>query len=591
MDRGQLIETMQEILGPEGVIHKREELRTYECDGLMNYRVIPDLVVLPESAEQVQQIVKTCYDEGIPFVARGSGTGLSGGALPVESGVLIVLTRMRRILEVDIPNGRVVVEPGVINVWVSQEVAGEGYYYAPDPASQIVSSIGGNLAENSGGVHCLKYGFTTNHVMGAEVVLPDGSVVHIGGGKSPDAPGYELLGAFVGSEGTLGIATKITLRILRQPEAVRTLLAAFKDTEEAGGAVSGIIGGGILPAAIEMMDALTIQAVEKQVSPGFPEAGAILIVELDGPEAEVANQFEQVKKVCEENNASELRVAEDDEERALFWKGRKAAFGAMGSISNDYYVQDGVVPRTELGATLKKISELSEEYGLRVANVFHAGDGNLHPARPLRQRHPRRGGESRGTGRGDRLRLPGARWVAHGRARHRARQDEVHAPDVHRGRHGRDAAPQVRLRPAQDLQPRQDIPDAPPLRRTPRPLPHAPGPEGRPRGELLMQTQNLPTEELQNIVGAQNVREATADDAIEGVEPSLVVEPGTIEEIERGHEAREPRGARRLDRAAAVRRWALGILLDEWTSSSAPCAWTESSSTFREIRSYAPRPA
>jgi glycolate oxidase len=379
MDREQLIATMQEILGPEGVIHKHEELRTYECDGLMNYRVIPDLVVLPESAGQVQQVVKACYDEGVPFVARGSGTGLSGGALPVKSGVLIVLTRLRRILEVDIPNGRVVVEPGVINVWVSQEVAGEGYYYAPDPASQVVSSIGGNLAENSGGVHCLKYGFTTNHVMGAEVVLADGSVVHIGGGKSPDAPGYELLGAFVGSEGTLGIATKITLRILRQPEAVRTLLAAFEDTEEAGGAVSGIIGGGILPAAIEMMDSLTIEAVEKQVSPGFPMAGAILIVELDGPEAEVANQFDQVIQVCEDNNASEIRVAEDDEERALFWKGRKAAFGAMGSISNDYYVQDGVVPRTELGATLKKITELSEEYGLRVANVFHAGDGNLHP--------------------------------------------------------------------------------------------------------------------------------------------------------------------------------------------------------------------
>src|ERR671920_743109 len=355
MDRGQLIETMQEILGPEGVIHEREELRTYECDGLMNYRVIPDLVVLPESAEQVQQIVKTCYDEGIPFVARGSGTGLSGGALPVESGVLIVLTRLRRILEVDIPNGRVVVEPGVINIWVSQEVADEGYYYAPDPASQVVSSIGGNLAENSGGVHCLKYGFTTNHVMGAEVVLADGSVVHIGGGKAPDAPGYELLGAFVGSEGTLGIATRITLRVVRKPEAVRTLLAAFKDTEEAGGAVSGIIGGGIVPAAIEMMDSLCIEAVETAVHPGFPQAGAILIVELDGP------------------------AAEDDDERALFWKGRKAAFAAMGRIANDYYVQDSVVPRTELGAVLKRISELGEEYGLRVANVFHAGDGNLHP--------------------------------------------------------------------------------------------------------------------------------------------------------------------------------------------------------------------
>src|ERR687884_899689 len=273
MDRGQLIETMQEILGPEGVIHNREELRTYECDGLMNYRVIPDLVVLPESAEQVQQIVKTCYDEGIPFVARGSGTGLSGGALPVESGILIVLSRMRRILEVDIPNGRVVVEPGVINMWVTNEVADDGYYYAPDPASQLISSIGGNLAENSGGVHCLKYGFTTNHVMGAEVVLPDASVVQIGGGKAPDAPGYDLLGAFVGSEGTLGIATKITLRLVGTPESGRALLAAFEDTEQAGGAVSGIIGAGIVPAAVEMMDALCIEAVENPGHSGVSGGG------------------------------------------------------------------------------------------------------------------------------------------------------------------------------------------------------------------------------------------------------------------------------------------------------------------------------
>src|ERR671926_377026 len=282
MERARLIEAMKAILGPEGVISAHEELRSYECDGLMNYRVIPDLVVLPEAAEQVQRIVKVCHDEGIPFVARGSGTGLSGGALPVEAGILIVLSRMRRILEVDIPNQRVVVEPGVVNMWVSQEVADEGYYYAPDPASQIVSSIGGNLAENSGGVHCLKYGFTTNHVMGAEVVLPDGSMVNIGGGKAPDAPGYELLGAFVGSEGTLGIATKITLRILRQPEDVRTLLAAFEDTEQAGDAVSGIIGNGIVPAAIEMMDSLCIEAVETAVHPGFPEAGGGLLSVTDG---------------------------------------------------------------------------------------------------------------------------------------------------------------------------------------------------------------------------------------------------------------------------------------------------------------------
>ena len=370
---------MEEILGPQGVISEHEQLRTYECDGLMNYRVIPSLVVLPESGEQVQKILKVLYDEGIPWVARGSGTGLSGGALPVAEGVLIVLSRLRSILEVDLENQRVVVEPGVVNLWVSQEVADDGYYYAPDPASQLVSSIGGNLAENSGGVHCLKYGFTTNHVMGAEVVLADGSVVNLGGGKAPDAPGPDLLGAFVGSEGTLGIATKITLRILTKPQSVRTLLAAFEDTEDAGGAVSGIIGEGIVPAAIEMMDSLCIEAVEKAVHPGFPEAGAVLIVELDGPEAEVESQFERTMKICEENSATEIRAAEDDEERALFWKGRKAAFAAMGRISNDYYVQDGVVPRTELSATLGEISELSSQYGMRVANVFHAGDGNLHP--------------------------------------------------------------------------------------------------------------------------------------------------------------------------------------------------------------------
>ncbi len=380
MERSRLIQDMQDILGEEGVIHEHEQLRTYECDGLMEYRVVPDLVVIPESAEQVQRVVQLCYDEGIPFVARGSGTGLSGGALPVKAGVLIVMSRMKKILEVDIPNRRVVVEPGVINIWVSQEVADEGYYYAPDPASQIVSSIGGNLAENSGGVHCLKYGFTTNHVMDVEVVLPDGSVAHLGGGKAPDAPGYDMLGAFVGSEGTLGIATKITLNIARTPESVKTLLAGFEDTEAAGKAVSAVIEEGIIPAAVEMMDRLTMDAVEAAIAPGLPkDAGATLVIELDGPEAEVDNQFDRVIKICEENSAVELRVAEDDEERALFWKARKAAFAAMGRISNDYYVQDSVVPRTELGSVLKRITELGEQYGLRVANVFHAGDGNLHP--------------------------------------------------------------------------------------------------------------------------------------------------------------------------------------------------------------------
>ncbi len=379
MARADLIQQMLAALGPDGVIAEREQLRTYECDGLTSYRVIPSLVVLPETADEVQAAVRICHRAGVPFVARGSGTGLSGGALPVEEGVLIVLSRMRRILEVDLPNQRVVVEPGVINLWVTEEVASAGYYYAPDPSSQLVCSIGGNVAENSGGAHCLKYGFTTNHVTGLEVVLPDGELVQLGG-KALDTPGYDLVGAFVGSEGTLGIATKITLRIIRKPETVRTLLAAFGSMEEAGGAVSGIIAAGIVPAAVEMMDALSRQAAEAAVHAGYPpDAGGLLIVELDGPATEVEQQFVAVERICRDQGCTELRVAGDDAERMLMWKGRKAAFAAMGRISPDYYVQDGVIPRTALPAVLSEMARLSQEHGLRVANVFHAGDGNLHP--------------------------------------------------------------------------------------------------------------------------------------------------------------------------------------------------------------------
>jgi glycolate oxidase len=366
-------------LGRDAVVLEREQLRTYECDGLTSYRVIPGLVVFPESAEDVQAAVRICYEEQVPFVARGSGTGLSGGALPVESGVLIVLSRMRRILEVDMANARVVVEPGVINLWVTEAVAPFDYYYAPDPSSQVICSIGGNVAENSGGAHCLKYGFTTTHVAGLEVVLPNGEIAHLGG-KAPDTPGYDLMGAFVGSEGTLGIATKITLRVIRKPETVETLLAAFNSPDEAGGAVSGIIASGILPAAIEMMDPLSIEAAESAVHPNYPRgAGALLIVELDGPSADVAHGMEEVRRICAENRAFEIRVARDAEERALIWKGRKASFAAMGRMSPDYYIQDGVIPRTALPQVLRRIGELAAEAGFRVANVFHAGDGNLHP--------------------------------------------------------------------------------------------------------------------------------------------------------------------------------------------------------------------
>jgi glycolate dehydrogenase FAD-linked subunit len=379
MDRQALIKRLESIVGPQGVISERNQLRTYECDGLANFRVVPSVVVLPDTAEQAQGTVRACYEAGVPFVARGSGTGLSGGALPVSDGVLIVLSRMRRIVEVDLDNRWAVVEPGVLNLQVTKEVAGDGFYYAPDPSSQQICSIGGNVAENSGGAHCLKYGFTTNHVTAAEVVLPDGELVHLGG-AAPDPVGYDLLGTFVGSEGTLGITTKVTVRLLRKPEAVRTLMAAFHGTDQAGDAVSSIIGAGIVPAAIEMMDALAMEAAEAAVHVHYPEgAGAVLIVELDGPQAEVQHQFDQVERLCREAGSTTIQIAADDDQRALFWKGRKSAFAAVGRISPDYYVQDGVIPRTALPEVLRRINQLADERGLRVANVFHAGDGNLHP--------------------------------------------------------------------------------------------------------------------------------------------------------------------------------------------------------------------
>ncbi|MQA28159.1 MAG: FAD-binding protein, partial [Micromonosporaceae bacterium] len=316
---------------------------------------------------------------GTPFVARGSGTGLSGGALPHADGVLIVTSQMRRIVEIAVDDERAVVEPGVINLQVTKAAAPHGYYYAPDPSSQQVCSIGGNVAENSGGAHCLKYGFTAHHVTGLTVAAPDGDLVELGG-RAPDAPGYDLVGAFVGSEGTLGVATEVTVRLCRAPESVRTLLAGFRTADEAGAATSAIIAAGVVPAAIEMMDALSIEAAEKTVHCGYPAgAGAVLIVELDGPAGEVDAQFAQAERLCRDSGAFEIRVAADDAERALIWKGRKSAFAAVGRISPDYIVQDGVIPRTALPDVLRRIDALSSQAGVRVANVFHAGDGNLHP--------------------------------------------------------------------------------------------------------------------------------------------------------------------------------------------------------------------
>ena len=369
---------LERIVGPDGFVRDAAELATYESDGLAKLRSRPGAAVLPGSAEEVQAVVRLCHAAGVPFVARGSGTGLSGGALPHAEGVLIVMTRLNRILDIDIPNRRITVEPGVMNLDVTKAVAGNGCYYAPDPSSQVICSIGGNVAENSGGAHCLKYGFTVHHVLGVEAVLPDGEMVRLGG-PALDNPGFDLLGVLVGSEGTLAVVTKVTLRLLRKPAAVKTLLAAFDSTEAAGNAVSGIIGAGIIPAAVEMMDRLTIEAAEAAVHPNFPDAEAVLIVELDGAEADVTALFSLVEQVCTDAGAREIQVAQTDAQRARFWMGRKAAFAAMGRVSPSYYVQDGVIPRTRLPEVLARIRSLAEESGLKIGNVFHAGDGNLHP--------------------------------------------------------------------------------------------------------------------------------------------------------------------------------------------------------------------
>ncbi len=371
----ELVARLKGICGSEHVLTHPDALATYRSDGLAHYRQTPLAAVLPGTAEEVQRVVRTCFEAEVPWVARGSGTGLSGGALPVADGVLIVLARLRRIISIELDDARVVVEPGVTNLAISTAVA-PTHFYPPDPSSQIVCSIGGNIAENSGGAHCFKYGFTTNYVTGLEVVLTDGSVVEL----DRDIPGYDLLGAFVGSEGTLGVATRIALRVVPRPESVRTLVAFFADTAEAGEAVSAIVAAGIVPGAIEMMDRLSIRAAEEATGAGYRlDAGAALLVELDGPEDECEARFADVMGLCEQAAAMHVRVARSEAERELLWKARKAAFAAMGRVAPAYYVQDGVIPRTRLSEVLRRIDELADEYGLQVANVFHAGDGNLHP--------------------------------------------------------------------------------------------------------------------------------------------------------------------------------------------------------------------
>src|SRR5216683_3205238 len=370
---------LEGLLGKGAVLSEPEELLVYESDGLVLFRALADFIVFPTSTEQVSLVVKLANREGLPFVARGAGTGLSGGCLPAEGGLVISLMRMNRVLEVDYDNHIAVVEPGVVNLHLSWAVGPKGFYYAPDPSSQQACTVGGNIANNSGGPHTLKYGVTVNHVLGLEVVLPDGEIMWLGG-RTREAQGYDMPGLFVGSEGTFGIATKIAVRILRRPQAVKTVLAVFDGVEAASESVSAVIGRGLVPAAMEMIDQLTIQAVEDAFGCGYPrDAAAALLIELDGLREGMETQAERVMAACRENGAREVRAARYEAERQLLWKGRKSAFGAYGRISPAYMVMDGVIPRTRLPEVLRRVNEIVGAHGLRVGNVFHAGDGNLHP--------------------------------------------------------------------------------------------------------------------------------------------------------------------------------------------------------------------
>jgi glycolate oxidase len=377
--RREIVKALKAIVPGEGVIDSEREMRPYQSDGLTAYRQMPMVVVLPDTVDRVARVLRYCHANGIKVVPRGAGTSLSGGALPLGDGVLLGMGKFNRIREIDFANRVAVVEPGVTNLAVTQAVEHEGFYYAPDPSSQIACTIGGNVAENSGGVHCLKYGMTTNNVLGCELVLINGEIVRLGG-KHLDAAGYDLLGIVNGSEGLLGVVTEITVRILRKPEAARALLIGFPASEAAAVCVGRIIGAGIIPGGIEMMDRLAIHSVEEFVHAGYPlDVEAILIVELDGPRAEVDHLVEQVAEIARQCGATTLRASANERERLLFWAGRKAAFPAMGRISPDYLCMDGTIPRAQLPHVLLRMSEMSQTYGLRVANVFHAGDGNLHP--------------------------------------------------------------------------------------------------------------------------------------------------------------------------------------------------------------------
>jgi glycolate oxidase len=377
--REAIVAAMRAIVPGEGVIAGEREMRPFETDGLTAYRQLPLVVVLPSTTQQVSDVLRYCHENNVKVVPRGAGTSLSGGALPLEDGVLLGLSKFSRIREIDYDNRVVVAEPGVTNLGISSAVADRGFYYAPDPSSQIACSIGGNVAENSGGVHCLKYGLTANNVLGIEMVLMDGEVIRLGG-KHLDSEGYDLLGVMTGSEGLLGVVTEVTVRILKKPEAARALLIGFPTSEQGGQCVADIIGAGIIPGGMEMMDRPAIHAAEDFVHAGYPlDVEALLIVELDGPGPEIDHLIGEVEAIAARNGSTTCRISTSEAERLSFWAGRKAAFPAVGRISPDYYCMDGTIPRKELPKVLAGMREMSERYGLGVANVFHAGDGNLHP--------------------------------------------------------------------------------------------------------------------------------------------------------------------------------------------------------------------
>lgn len=377
--RDELARLLRSFLPQEAVLCDTEDLRPYEADGLTAYRQTPLIVALPETVEQAQRVLRLCHERKVPVVARGAGTGLSGGALPLADGLLLGLAKFTRILELDAKRRVARVQPGVRNLAISEAAAPHGLYYAPDPSSQIACTIGGNVAENSGGVHCLKYGLTVHNILGLKVLTVDGQLLTLGS-EALDAPGYDLLALLTGSEGMLAVIVEVTVKLLPQPEQAKVLLAAFDDVEKAGEAVSGIIAGGVIPAGLEMMDKLAIEATEDFAQCGYPKnAQAILLCEVDGTPEEVVEQIERVGKVMDQCGATEVRVAKDEHERLQFWKGRKGAFPAMGRLAPDYYCMDGTIPRRRLPLVLKRIAELSADYGLPIANVFHAGDGNLHP--------------------------------------------------------------------------------------------------------------------------------------------------------------------------------------------------------------------